>query len=63
MGQAAAVVPLGPPSRLAEAIVGLVGDEARREQIAREGRELAAGWTWEAHARRVAELYEEASGV
>ena len=62
-GQAAEVVPLGPAAQLAEGIIGLLNDKGRCERIAEDGRKLAAQWTWPEHARQVAALYKEASGV
>ena len=61
-GQAAHVVPLGPPEALAEAVLSLLRDRDRCDEIVQKGRQLAERWTWPHHARRVATLYEEAAG-
>jgi glycosyltransferase involved in cell wall biosynthesis len=45
------------PEGLADAIAGLVGDEARRRELSRRGRERAAGFSWEASARAHVEAY------
>jgi len=62
-GQAAEVVELGPPEQLAEAIVRLLDDKDRCEQIVENGRNLARQWTWRDHARQVAALYREVAGA
>jgi glycosyltransferase involved in cell wall biosynthesis len=58
-GPAARVVPLGPPERLAEALETLVSDEAALADLRQRGLAYVARFTWHAHARAVAALYEE----
>lgn len=58
-GPAAEIVPLGPPQRLAEALERIMNEAARRAELRELGREHAAQFTWERHARAVAALYEE----
>ena len=62
-GQAAEVVPLGPPEQLAEGIMALLEDPQRCAQIVQKGRHLADRWTWTRHALQVIALYKEALGV
>jgi glycosyltransferase involved in cell wall biosynthesis len=62
-GQAAEVVPLGPPEQLAEGIMALLEDPQRCVQIVQKGRHLADRWTWTRHALQVIALYKEALGV
>jgi len=61
-GAAAEVVPLGPPQRLAEALSELMRNEARLAQLRAAGPTHAAQFTWPAHARAVAALYEDVIG-
>lgn len=58
-GPAAEVVPLGPPQRLAGALVALLQDQRRLGELARAGRAHAAQFTWRRHAGAVVALYEE----
>ena len=60
-GVAAQVVPLGPPQRLAEALVALMQNEARLAQLREAGLRHASQFTWPAHAARVAQLYAQVS--
>lgn len=60
-GTAAVVVPLGVPGDLAVAVSDLLQDAPRLAELRRRGREHAAQFTWERHARAVAALYEEAA--
>jgi len=62
-GQAAQIVPLGPPEALAEAVLSLRRDRDRCEEIVVKGRQLAERWTWSNHAQRVVTLYEEVAGA
>jgi glycosyltransferase involved in cell wall biosynthesis len=48
---------------LADALVELVRDEGRREQMASRGIEHAARYTWAAHAKTVAQTYREVAGA
>ncbi|WP_445276737.1 glycosyltransferase family 4 protein [Streptomyces sp. DSM 41033] len=47
VGDAAELVPYGDAEALSGAVVRLLGDPARREQLAGSGRERAAGWPTE----------------
>lgn len=58
-GPAALVVPLGPPERLAEAVATLLADDVQLADLRHRGLVHAARFTWPAHARAVAALYEE----
>ncbi len=58
-GPAAEIVPLGAPQKLAEALVRLLYDEARLQELRTRGLRHAAQFTWERHARAVLALYEE----
>ncbi len=60
-GQRATVVPLGDPADLAAAMVELLRDAPRRDELGRAGREWATQFTWQAHADRVIGIYEEAA--
>jgi len=56
---------LVPPKRaeeLAEALISLVKDPARREQLGRQGREKVEGETWDDIARRTMDYYLELLG-
>jgi len=59
VGTTAEVVPLGPPQQLAEALLRLLPDQARLAALRQAGREHAAQFTWQRHARGVVALYEE----
>jgi glycosyltransferase involved in cell wall biosynthesis len=61
-GQAAEILPLPDPAALADGILALLDDGARRRQIAADGQLLAERWTWAAHAQRLAAFYREVSG-
>jgi glycosyltransferase involved in cell wall biosynthesis len=54
LGDAARLVEVGDVDALAEALEGLLGDEAGRLELARRGRERAALYTWEACASGLA---------
>lgn len=58
-GPAAEVVQLGEPQRLAEALGSLLADGARLGELRARGPAHAARFTWHAHARAVAAVYEE----
>jgi glycosyltransferase involved in cell wall biosynthesis len=60
-GGAARLVPARDPEAWAEALVGLEADEAARAELARRGRERAAGYTWDACARRMGDLLRDAA--
>ncbi len=59
VGDAAIVVPVGEPRDLAEAIVGLVSDPQRRNELIEKGRHRATRFTWRAHAEAVLHVYRE----
>jgi phosphatidylinositol alpha-mannosyltransferase len=54
------LVPPGDPDALAEAVVGLLGDEPRRERLGAAARQIAVEhYSWDDIARRLAAIYEE----
>ena len=59
---AATLVPPGDAGALAEAVVGLLGDEERRVAMGRAGRALAEErYAWPDIARRLEKIYERVS--
>jgi glycosyltransferase-like protein len=54
----ALLVPPADPNRLAEAMQTLMADDALRSTLVEGGRQVAARFTWEATARRHAEIYQ-----
>jgi glycosyltransferase involved in cell wall biosynthesis len=56
-GGAALVVPRRDAAKLAEAIDGLLGDDALRTRLAAAGRQRAAAYDWDAVAQRTWALY------
>jgi len=61
-GDAAEVVPIGEPAALGEAIVRLVSDEGRRQELVSKGLERSAMYSWARHASEVVKIYEEVGG-
>jgi phosphatidylinositol alpha-mannosyltransferase len=59
---AAVPVPPGDPTALAEAVVGLVGDEERRRRLGAGARERAKRYSWDGIAQRLLEIYEPLAG-
>jgi glycosyltransferase involved in cell wall biosynthesis len=59
VGDAAALVPVGPPEALAEAVLDLLGDAARRAELTHRGLQRARQFTWRRHADAVLRVYEE----
>jgi phosphatidylinositol alpha-mannosyltransferase len=54
------LVPPGEPDALAEAVVGLLEDEPRRERLGASARQLAQErYSWDDIGRRLAEIYRE----
>jgi phosphatidyl-myo-inositol alpha-mannosyltransferase len=54
------LVPPGEPDALAEAVVGLLGDEPRRERLGAAARRIAQErYSWDDIGRRLAAIYEE----
>jgi phosphatidylinositol alpha-mannosyltransferase len=54
------LVPPGDPDALAETVVGLLGDEPRRERLGAAARRIALErYSWDPIARRLAAIYEE----
>jgi phosphatidyl-myo-inositol alpha-mannosyltransferase len=54
------LIPSGDPEALAEAVVGLVSDEPRRERLGASARRLAQErYSWDDIARRLKAMYEE----
>ncbi len=60
LGDAAWLVEVGDAEALAGALEGLLGDEGRRQDLVRRGRERARQFTWEASAAGLATLYHDA---
>jgi phosphatidyl-myo-inositol alpha-mannosyltransferase len=55
-----ALVPPGDPDALAEAVVGLLGDEPKRQRFGAAARQIAVErYSWDDIARRLAAIYEE----
>lgn len=60
----AVIIPAGDAEALADAVVALCADPARRESLGQNGRALvAAGHTWRHRARRIIELVGELTPV
>ena len=57
VGDGAEIVPVGDAEALAAALVRLVGDAARRRELAERGPARAAGFTWEACAVAAETVY------
>ena len=54
------LVPPGDPDALAEAVVGLLGDEPQRQRFGAAARQIAVErYSWDDIARRLAAIYEE----
>ena len=61
--EAGVLVPPGNPRALAEALVGLLGDEPRRRALGTAARELARErYSWDDIGRRLTQIYELLSG-
>ncbi len=59
LGDAGVLVPPGDPAALADAVDGLLGDDAARSAMGARGRARALGeYTWDAAARRLTSLLE-----
>ena len=57
--EAGLLVPPGDPAALADAVVALLGDERRREQLGRSARAIAVErYSWDTIAQRLVEIYE-----
>ena len=58
--QAGRLVPPGDPAALADAVVALLADERRREQLGRSARTIAVErYSWDTIAQRLVEIYEQ----
>jgi phosphatidyl-myo-inositol alpha-mannosyltransferase len=61
--EAGRLVPPGKPALLADAVVELLADEARREELGRSARAIAQEkYAWEGIAQRLAEIYASLAG-
>ncbi len=58
VGDAAALVPVGDPDALAEALLAVLTDAGERRRLVDAGRWQAARYTWEATGAAVAGLYD-----
>jgi alpha-1,3-rhamnosyl/mannosyltransferase len=61
-GDAALLVPRSDATLLGDALASLLHDEAARAALAERARRHAAGFTWEATARRTRQVYDEVLG-
>jgi glycosyltransferase involved in cell wall biosynthesis len=61
-GGAATLVPPGDTARWAEAIGGLLADDAARSRLGERGRRRSAAFSWEATAAATHRVYEEVAG-
>jgi len=58
--QAGRLVPPGDPAALADAVLALLADERRREQLGRSARTIAVErYSWDTIAQRLVEIYEQ----
>lgn len=57
LGDGASIVPTGDAGALAAAISALAGDDGARASLVQRGRARAAGFSWEAAARKTVEVY------
>jgi glycosyltransferase involved in cell wall biosynthesis len=57
-GDAPLYVPAGDRDRLADALIFLATDPQRRDEMARRGRRIAAGMTWDAYGETAARTIE-----
>ena len=62
-GEAAVLVDPHDPGEIADGLARLLGDEGVRERYRRAGAERVRGFTWEASARRTAEVLQAAGGA
>lgn len=62
VGDAGVTVPPLAVGEWADAIVGLLGDDAERSRLGAAGQRRAAGFTWEECAARTAAIYHEVAG-
>jgi glycosyltransferase involved in cell wall biosynthesis len=52
--------PPGESEALADAVIGLLADEGRRERLGAAGRELAESrYAWDTIGRRLLDIYEQ----
>ena len=62
-GDAVIAVPSDDTMAIANAMVALIGDEARRRELSERGIERAAAFHWRETARRTREIYVAACGL
>ena len=62
VGDAAEVVPVGDAAAMAAALLGVLGDEARRAALITRGRDRAARFSWERCAAGTLVLYSDLAG-
>lgn len=60
LGDAAALVPVGDPDALADALAGVLDDPDRRRDLVARGHRRAAAYSWDRCAGGLAALYAEA---
>jgi len=62
-GDVALLAPIGDVQAFAQALAKVCTDASVRDRLIIAGRERAAGFTWDAVARRTAEVYDRISGT
>ncbi len=62
-GDAAAYFEPEDPADIARVILGLLGDEPRRRELAEKGKRRASGFSWAETARRTLAFYERTAGA
>jgi phosphatidylinositol alpha-mannosyltransferase len=62
-GRAGVLVPVADPAALATALAALLGDDARRKQLAEIGRQTVRQYDWSVVTARILEVYETVAAV
>ncbi len=61
-GETALCVPPGQPGKLAEALIGLLADEKRRQRIAKSGHQHVQRFTWDGTVDELETVFRESLG-